>query len=271
MLAGNLSDPTERAIPKMTFRIDTIAPATCRQLAVLIDYHSFPKDFAEYASEVIDFLREKGRLVVKKAFVDSDFISTNKQKHLMLSEASIDLVVSSVYVGTGTDKSKMRLAVDAIVLATTLPAIDTFVIVIGEIDYLPLVSKLRELGRNVVLVTGTQYVHASAANYFDEVVLIKRIPGVFKNTIPSSVDKFTLLRRCLSQLIQGDSILARNLMPKMLLLDPAFHVEDYGHLSFGEYLLAAKKKGIVSMESSGSHELLIQSLLNGEMQSGENS
>src|SRR3954465_5501391 len=98
-------------------------------------------------TKVVERLVEKGKLVVKKAYADW---SRFQQYTGPLHEAAIELTEIPRRGQTGKNSADIRLCVDAMDLAYSKEHIDTFVVVSGDSDFSPLVSKLKELGKHVI-------------------------------------------------------------------------------------------------------------------------
>ncbi|MFO0950682.1 MAG: NYN domain-containing protein [Isosphaeraceae bacterium] len=97
--------------------------------------------------KVLERLVEKGKLIVKKAYADwSRYQSYTAPFH----EAAIELIEIPKRSQTGKNSADIRLVVDAMDLAWSKPHVDTFVIVSGDSDFSPLVSKLKENGKHVI-------------------------------------------------------------------------------------------------------------------------
>ena len=97
--------------------------------------------------KVLERLVEKGKLIVKKAYADwSRYPSYTAPFH----EAAIELIEIPKRSQTGKNSADIRLVVDAMDLAWSKPHVDTFVIVSGDSDFSPLVSKLKENGKHVI-------------------------------------------------------------------------------------------------------------------------
>src|SRR5918999_5495761 len=97
--------------------------------------------------KVVERLVEKGKLVVKKAYADW---SRFAQYTAPLHEAAIELIEIPRRGQSGKNSADIRLCVDAMDLAYSKDHIDTFVVVSGDSDFSPLVSKLKELGKHVI-------------------------------------------------------------------------------------------------------------------------
>ncbi len=124
-----------------------------RSLAVFIDLENLAMGFQNQrkirfeVQKVLERLVEKGKLIVKKAYADwSRYPSYMAPFH----EAAIELIEIPKRSQTGKNSADIRLVVDAIDLAWSKPHVDTFVIVSGDSDFSPLVSKLKENGKHVI-------------------------------------------------------------------------------------------------------------------------
>src|SRR3981081_4164313 len=123
-----------------------------RSLAIFIDFENlalgFPNRRDRFEIErVLERLVEKGKIVAKKAYADW---SRFGQYTGLLHEAAIELVEIPKRSQTGKNSADIRLVVDAMDLAFSKDHIDTFVIVSGDSDFSPLVSKLKENGKHVI-------------------------------------------------------------------------------------------------------------------------
>jgi uncharacterized protein (TIGR00288 family) len=124
-----------------------------RSLAVFIDLENLAMGFQNQrkirfdVQKVLERLVEKGKLIVKKAYADwSRYPSYTAPFH----EAAIELIEIPKRSQTGKNSADIRLVVDAMDLAWSKPHVDTFVIVSGDSDFSPLVSKLKENGKHVI-------------------------------------------------------------------------------------------------------------------------
>ncbi|WP_169743696.1 NYN domain-containing protein [Paraburkholderia kururiensis] len=96
---------------------------------------------------VLERLLLKGSIVVKKAYCDWDRYKTFKAD---MHEASFELIEIPHVRQSGKNSADIRLVVDALDLCYTKSHVDTFVIVSGDSDFSPLVSKLRENAKKVI-------------------------------------------------------------------------------------------------------------------------
>ncbi len=98
-------------------------------------------------AKVIERLLLKGSIVVKKAYCDWDRYKTFKGA---MHEAAFELIEIPHVRQSGKNSADIRMVVDALDLCYTKAHVDTFVIVSGDSDFSPLVSKLRENNKTVI-------------------------------------------------------------------------------------------------------------------------
>ncbi len=96
---------------------------------------------------VLERLLLKGSIVVKKAYCDWD---RYKQFKAPMHEANFELIEIPHVRQSGKNSADIRLVVDALDLCYTKSHVDTFVIISGDSDFSPLVSKLRENNKQVI-------------------------------------------------------------------------------------------------------------------------
>ena len=97
--------------------------------------------------KVLERLLLKGHIVVKKAYCDFDRYKAFKRG---LHEAAFELIEIPHVRQSGKNSADIRMVVDALDLCYTKSHVDTFVIISGDSDFSPLVSKLRENAKTVI-------------------------------------------------------------------------------------------------------------------------
>jgi uncharacterized protein (TIGR00288 family) len=97
--------------------------------------------------KVLERLLLKGSIVVKKAYCDWERYKTFKAP---MHEASFELIEIPHVRQSGKNSADIRMVVDALDLCYTKSHVDTFVIISGDSDFSPLVSKLRENAKIVI-------------------------------------------------------------------------------------------------------------------------
>ena len=96
---------------------------------------------------VIERLLLKGSIVAKKAYCDWD---RYKEFKATMHEAAFELIEIPHARQSGKNSADIRMVVDALDLCYTKEHIDTFVVISGDSDFSPLVSKLRENAKSVI-------------------------------------------------------------------------------------------------------------------------
>jgi uncharacterized protein (TIGR00288 family) len=106
---------------------------------------------AKYArfdmQKVLERLLLKGSIVVKKAYCDWD---RYREFKAVMHEAAFELIEIPHVRQSGKNSADIRMVVDALDLCYTKSHVDTFVIISGDSDFSPLVSKLRENAKHVI-------------------------------------------------------------------------------------------------------------------------
>jgi uncharacterized protein (TIGR00288 family) len=97
--------------------------------------------------QVLERLLLKGHIVVKKAYCDFDRYKEFKRG---LHEAAFELIEIPHVRQSGKNSADIRMVVDALDLCYTKGHVDSFVIISGDSDFSPLVSKLRENAKTVI-------------------------------------------------------------------------------------------------------------------------
>lgn len=127
--------------------------AETKNMAVFCDFENVAlgvrdADYAKFdIAKVLERLLLKGNIVVKKAY--SDWARYKEFKSAM-HEASFELIEIPHVRVSGKNSADIRMVVDALDLCYTKAHVDTFVIISGDSDFSPLVSKLRENNKTVV-------------------------------------------------------------------------------------------------------------------------
>jgi uncharacterized protein (TIGR00288 family) len=124
-----------------------------RNMALFCDFENVALGVrdANYAAfdiqKVLERLLLKGSIVVKKAYCDWD---RYKEFKGAMHEAAFELIEIPHVRMSGKNSADIRMVVDALDLCYTKSHVDTFVIISGDSDFSPLVSKLRENNKVVI-------------------------------------------------------------------------------------------------------------------------
>ena len=232
--------------------------------------------FAQFdISKVLERLLLKGSIVVKKAYCDWE---RYKEFKAAMHEAAFELIEIPHVRQSGKNSADIRMVVDALDLCYTKSHVDTFVVVSGDSDFSPLVSKLRENNKNVIGVgvknSSSDLLIANCDEfiYYDDLVRKKkkakkpaRKPPVKgpKTLAPGATpieDAETRIQAALDLVMETLEALAEERgsedkiwgsMVKQTLKRrrPGFNESYYGFRSFKRLLDEAASRGLMELES----------------------
>ncbi len=230
-------------------------------LAVFIDFENLAlgfkgkRDRRFEIQKVLERLVEKGKLIVKKAYADwADYAEYKKPLH----EAAIELIEIPKRAMTGKNSADIRLCVDSLDLCYSKEHIDTFVIVSGDSDFSPLVSKLKENGKRVIGVGMKE----SSSNllvdncdefiYYEDLERPLGIPPKIEQDLPEKKkEAFQLLVDSVLALVRENKEVLWSSMVKetMKRKKPSFNESYHGYRTFSDLLEDAEKEGIIQLRT----------------------
>jgi uncharacterized protein (TIGR00288 family) len=244
-----------------------------RSLAVFCDFENVALGVREarYAQfdmeKVMERLLAKGSIVVKKAYCDWD---RYKEFKAAMHSASFELIEIPHVRQSGKNSADIRMVVDALDLCYTKAHVDTFVIVSGDSDFSPLVSKLRENDKTVIGVgvknssSDLLVKNCDEFIYYDDLVRQdeqkKRASKKRKEAAPAtqakSEDKkqeaFDLLLGTLEALVAergaDEKIWGSMVKQAIKRRNPGFNETYYGYRAFSDLLEEAGEKGLIKLE-----------------------
>src|SRR6516162_7160221 len=235
-------------------------PENDNSLAVFIDFENLALGFQNRRDRfdierVLERLVEKGKIVAKKAYADwSRFANYTAPLH----EAAIELVEIPRRSQTGKNSADIRLCVDAMDLAYSKEHISTFVIVSGDSDFSPLVSKLKELGKHVIGLGMQDSTSELLRDNCDEFIYYEDlgrtptdVPAVAA-TVPETKKKaFALLLESLLALRRENKEVLWSSMVKdtMKRKKPSFNEAYHGYRTFSELLEDAQAQGLLELDT----------------------
>jgi uncharacterized protein (TIGR00288 family) len=212
---------------------------------------------------VIERMLDKGQIIVKRAYSDWSRYSAYKRA---FHEVAIELIEIPKRRASGKNSADIRLCVDAMDLCYAKEHVDTFVIVSGDSDFSPLVSKLRENGKRVIglgLRGSTSNLLVSNCDefiFYEALVKAPSAPVAPRKTttvvdaddVPEAVDKpamFDLIVQTVTALLREGrapiqaSLIKDTIKRKM----PFFSEGDYGYRSLTELLEDVQAAELISL------------------------
>ena len=259
----------------MTYRAET------RNMALFCDFENIALGVrdANYAqfdiNKVIERLLLKGNIVVKKAYCDW---ARYKEFKSAMHEASFELIEIPHVRQSGKNSADIRMVVDALDLCYTKEHVDTFVVISGDSDFSPLVSKLRENNKTVIGVgvknstSDLLIANCDEFIYYDDLLRLqpprkkaggkevsrkKPARGLTAKAAKLTGDKkqeaWDLIVETYEALVEergeGGNIWGSMIKQTLKRRKPGFSEFYYGFRSFGQLLKEAEARGILELES----------------------
>lgn len=231
-----------------------------RSLAIFIDFENLALGFQGRRerfdiTRVLERLVEKGKIVAKKAYADWNRFSIFTHS---LHEAAIELVEIPRRAQSGKNSADIRLCVDAMDLAYSKEHINTFVILSGDSDFSPLVSKLKELGKHVIGLGMQESTSDLLRDNCDEFIYYEdlgqppRLAPSITSHLPEQKRKaFELLLESLAALRRENKEVLWSSMIKDTIKrkKPSFNETYHGYRTFSELLEDAQREGILELDT----------------------
>ena len=233
-------------------------PQDTRNMAMFCDFENVAlgaRD-AKYAKfdmrRVLERLLLKGNIVVKKAYCDWERYKAFKAP---MHEASFELIEIPHLRQSGKNSADIRMVVDALDLCYTKSHVDTFVIISGDSDFSPLVSKLRENNKRVIGVgvknstSDLLIANCDEFIYYDDLVRAKRKAPARKRAAKAAGETQPA-KKTPDEDRRGEDEKVWGSMVKQALKrrNPGFNESYYGFKSFNALLEEAKASGLLQLE-----------------------
>jgi len=241
-----------------------------RSLAVFCDFENVALGVreAKYAQfdmeKVLERLLAKGSIVVKKAYCDWE---RYKEFKTAMHAASFELIEIPHVRQSGKNSADIRMVVDALDLCYTKSHVDTFVIVSGDSDFSPLVSKLRENAKTVIGVgvknssSDLLISNCDEFIFYDDLVRQdeqkRRAAKKRRDTAPASgqdkkQEAFDLMLGTLEALTAergaDERIWGSMIKQAIKRRHPGFNETYYGFKAFSDLLEEAEQKGLIKLD-----------------------
>jgi uncharacterized protein (TIGR00288 family) len=226
------------------------------QIAVFMDFEnvatSAEANFGDFdVTAVMDLLRTRGRLLIKRAY--GDWGRFHRYRRAML-ENGVDLFQLYSVGMQQKNRADVRLAIDALETVFTRPSIDLYAVISGDSDFTELIHKLRDHGKYTIgigLRSATSDLLRRACDefiFYETLVIEEAVDISDELRLP---DPRELLRRALSAAEQKGElpIFAGRLKQIILNLDSSFSEANYGYQQFRAFLEA--HPDLVALEEQG--------------------
>ena len=189
--------------------------------------------------DVIERVKIRGDILIGKVYGYTDAHSDLKETLLSNTFA----VVPSLRYGRSQKNSMdIQLVIDALDVAYTNPLIDSFCIVSGDSDYVPLVGKLKSMGKFVLGISRSEVASNTFMNACSEFQFLESVTAG-KERAPAAASGEALTAKDVNELIvtilqESDSgeMLASEVKSVLLRLRPNFSEKSVGCGTFGKLL-----------------------------------
>jgi uncharacterized protein (TIGR00288 family) len=248
-----------------------------RSMALFCDFENVALGVreAKYAQfdigKVLERLLLKGTIVVKKAYCDWDRYKDFKAP---MHAAAFELIEIPHVRQSGKNSADIRMVVDALDLCYTKSHVDTFVILSGDSDFSPLVSKLRENAKTVIGVgvknSSSDLLIANCDEfiYYDDLVredeAKRRAARKRRESRPASAAKesapsedkrqealdlaLETVHALISERGEDERIWGSMVKQALKRRNPGFNESYYGFRAFSDLLEEAEKRGLLALE-----------------------
>jgi len=233
-----------------------------KTLAIFIDFENLALDFKKGKKsnrfdiqKVLERLVEKGKVIVKRAYADwSDYPEYKRPLH----EAGIELIEIPKKSMAGKNSADIRLCVDAMDMCYSKEHINTFCIISGDSDFSPLVSKLKENGKNVIGLGMRNTTSTLLLENCDEFIFYEDLsrpvgmpPKISKNLPKKKIEAFQLMIDSVVALVRENKEILWSSMVKdtMKRKSPSFNESYYGYRTFSELLEDAERSGLIRLKN----------------------
>ncbi len=212
--------------------------------------------------KVLERLREKGKLVVKRAYADWDSFPEYKRS---FHEAAVEILDIPRKKISGKNSGDIRMVVDAMDLCYSKDHIQVFVLASGDSDFSPLVSKLKENDKHVIGIGVKDSTSRMLVENCDEFIFYedlvrkpKRQLARKKGLTKKQEEAFSRLQDAVEALQRENKEILWGSMVKQAIQrkHPEFNETYYGYRSFQNLLEDARKHKIIELEKdarSGSY------------------
>lgn len=218
----------------------------------------------ETLNNILEKVKIRGDMLMGKVYGYSDSFSSLKE--LLLSN-TFTVVPSLRYGVAQKNNADILLVLDALEVAYQNPLIDSFCIVSGDSDYVPLVGKLKSMGKFVLGISRSEvaskiFINACNEFQFLESVAVRRKPEPKRkkagdDTQGDDLSLLKLIESILDDKIDEDEMFASELKGVLLRLRPDFNEKTYGFATFGKLLTSLSAKYGTIKVRSDSYNVLV--------------
>ena len=196
-------------------------------------------------NNIIEKVKIRGDILLGKVYGYTDRYSSLKE---CLLSNTFSVVPSLRYGKNQKNNLDIQLVIDAMEVAYTNPLIDSFCIVSGDSDYMPLVGRLKAMGKHVLGISRSEVASGIFIKACNEFIFLESVATVSKpvkaakaeqeqdHGAEPSIEDIAKLVRTILQDQDEDQMYASGLKDTLMRLHPDFNERNYGCSTFGKFV-----------------------------------
>ena len=199
-------------------------------------------------NNIIEKVKIRGDILLGKVYGYTDRYSDLKE---CLLSNTFSVVPSLRYGKNQKNSLDIQLVIDAMEVAYTNPLIDSFCIVSGDSDYMPLVGKLKAMGKHVLGISRSEVASGIFIKACNEFLFLESVATATKPVKAErgkrqergeetfSIEEMTKLLETIVEDQDEDQMYAGELKDTLMRLRPEFNERNYGCSTFGKFIQLA--------------------------------
>ena len=219
-------------------------------------------------NNIIEKVKIRGDILLGKVYGYTDRYSNLKE---CLLSNTFSVVPSLRYGKNQKNNLDIQLVIDAMEVAYTNPLIDSFCIVSGDSDYMPLVGRLKAMGKHVLGISRSEVASGIFIKACNEFIFLESVstakPAPKKTGRKPDAGEDTSLEEIVKQvetiMQDEDELYASELKDTLMRLRPDFDERNYGCSTFGKFVAMVTKKSPL-LKSWTDHSSLMIGMTGGD-------
>lgn len=193
-------------------------------------------------TNIIEKVKIRGDILIGKVYGYTDRYSSLKE---VLLSNTFSVVPSLRYGKNQKNNLDIQLVIDAMEVAYQSPLIDSFCIVSGDSDYMPLVGKLKSLGKHVLGISRSEVASGIFIKACNEFLFLESVAATKPSPDPvakvyraedASIEEVCTQIETILEDQEEDQMYASELKDTLLRLRPDFNERNYGCTTFGKFV-----------------------------------
>ena len=207
----------------------------------------------ETLQSVLEKVKIRGDILLGMVYGYTDRFSALKE---VLLSNTFTVVPSLRYGIAQKNNADIQLVIDALSVAYSNPLIDSFCIVSGDSDYMPLVGKLKSMGKHVLGISRSEVASGIFIKACNEFLFLESVTTATKSAAKTerrkqpergedtsiqeiSIEEMTKLLETIVEDQDEDQMYASELKDTLMRLRPDFNERTYGCSTFGKFIQLA--------------------------------